>query len=237
MLPDRTGLRRAPIPLLPSVLWVVLSSLRIGKVAVLLVLVLAFGLVEMVRFAVATGGQWPAAYRPAVAATGLAGVALGSELGFAFGGGRGLGLWAVTAWLAARAAAVAALIAFSSAARARPLLYRWRRCQVASVVLSVVLWLVLLASTEVKDPAVSAVSVHGVRLDMPGGVGLLLLLVAVSLLGEGALQLQAHRATGLWLTSRPSPRRAAPSSALGAPFVDDEPPMGPPGPSPSSLDT
>ena len=224
MRPDRSGPRRAPLPLLPSVVWVVLSSLRLGKVAVLVVLVLAYALVELVRFAGAAD-RWPDTKRPLLAGAALVGLALGSELGFGFGGGRGLMLWAATMWLAARAAALAGLIAWSAQSGARAPLYAWRRCQVVSLVLSVLWWLVLLAAGEVTDPAVSAVSVHGIRVQLPGGVAMLLAFVALSLFGEGALQLRAMRETAAWLAQAPGvgPRSGRPPTRTPVPTVATSP--------------
>lgn len=197
-----TGLRRPPVPLLPSLTWVVLSVVRVGDVAVLLVAVLVAGLAELVRFVRVVGDRYPAVRSPAVAAGGLMGLALGAELGFGFGGGQGLALVAATAYLGARAAWLAATIVWSTAASARVPRFGWRRCQVVGVVVSLVLWLLLLAGDEVTDTSTSAVKVHGIRLALPGGSALLLVLIAVSVVAEGVLQYQAYGATEAWLAGR-----------------------------------
>lgn len=203
------GLRRPPVPLLPALAWIVLSVVRIGDVAVLVVALLVIGLVELVSFVRSVADEHPQVRQPALAAGALMGLTLGAELGFGFGGGPGLALVAATAYLGARAAFVAAVIAWSASAGARRPLFAWRRVQVLGLAVSLVFWLVLLAGDGVVDPAAEAVNVHGIRFDLPGGVGLLLALVAASLVGEGILQFQAHRATEAWVAGRGGRRAAA----------------------------
>lgn len=192
-----------------------LSVLRVGDVAVLLVALLVVGLVELVWLLRAIGDGHPGVRPPALAAAALTGLALGVELGFGFGGGPGLVLVAATAYLGARIAWLAALIGWSSSAHARRPLIAWRRCQVAGLATSALLWLVLVTGSEVTDRAVSAVTFHGIRFDLPGGSALLLVLISVSIVGEGVLQYQAHRATEEWAAAdvrkrQPSPvRRSA----------------------------
>lgn len=215
-----TVLRRSPVPLLPALAWVVLSVVRVGDVAVLLVALLVVGLVELVWLL--RGVDDARVRQPALAAGALMGLALGVELGFAFGGGPGLALVSATVYLGARATFVATAIAVTGAARARTAVFAWRRVQVLGLLVSLVLWLVLLAGQQASATATGAVRLHGIRFELPGGSALLLALIAVSVAGEGVLQYQAHKATEAWIAGRDRRQsRRAPAPAAGARFLDD----------------
>lgn len=206
------------MPLLPALAWVVLSVVRVGDVALVLVVVAIVGMLELVWLLRSADG--PRVRQPAIAAGACLGLMLGVELGFAFGGGPGLVLVSATAYLGARATLLAAVIAASASARARGPLFAWRRTQVANLVVSLVLWLVLLGGQEASAAATGAVRLHGIRFDLPGGTALLLVLLAVSIGGEGVLQYRAYRTTEAWIGGRDRRAATAPRAPTRG-FLDD----------------
>lgn len=202
--------------------WPIAARFSIGDVSPLVLGLFGVALVTSLWFAVTLVSRAPATKPWLVASVAVAGLGLGTEIGFAFGGGRRLVLWSLTLWVASHAVGLATLIVLTRAARPRTALYAWRRCQVVNLVLSAVVWLLVVTAAEVATGSV--VATHGVKLDLGGGAVALFVLFAVSVIGEGLLARRALQLTNTWLVS--PPRRTGPPPPPGESVL----PYGPPRP-------